>query len=212
MMPVRKGGNFSKIQIPRMTTAAELQGPTPPAAPVQAHRVTDRTAPGKFLCSVWRTHFYSTIFAAPILIVMALSGLVIMYTEPITGLLYSKTTRVIVDGHLSLSLQARQVAAARSAPKGATLFRVVTPKEPDRVSEFYYPGPRPDPSCAPAAQQFRPSSPPRLTASRPSPPRSGCRLRLFGFLKSQSASRTRWVLDAQRDFLNEGRPGLCLGR
>jgi len=29
--------------------------------------------------------FYSTILAAPILIVMALSGLVIMYAEPITG-------------------------------------------------------------------------------------------------------------------------------
>ena len=75
-----------------MTTAAEFQGPTPPAAAVQAHRVTDRTAAGEFLCSVWRTRFYSTILAAPVLIVMALSGLVIMYTEPITGLLYSKTT------------------------------------------------------------------------------------------------------------------------
>ncbi|HZS20357.1 MAG TPA: PepSY domain-containing protein [Pseudonocardiaceae bacterium] len=121
-----------------MAIATQFQGPTPPAAPVRAHRVTDRTAPGKFLRSVWRTHFYSAIFAAPILIVMALSGLVIMYTEPITGLLYSKTTRVIADGHPPLSLQAQQVAADRAAPKGATLFRVVTPKGPDRVSEFYY--------------------------------------------------------------------------
>ncbi len=102
------------------------------------HRVTDRTAPGKFLRSVWRIHFYSAIFAAPILVVMALSGLVIMYTEPITGLLYSDTTRVTPPGRAPLSLQAQQAAADRVAPEGAALFRVVTPKEPDRVSEFHY--------------------------------------------------------------------------
>lgn len=81
-----------------MTTVAELPGSTPPAQPEREHRITERTAPGKFLRSVWRTHFYSAIFAAPILIVMALSGLVIMYTEPITGLLNSATTRVSPEG------------------------------------------------------------------------------------------------------------------
>jgi len=121
-----------------MTTAAEFQLPPPPAPPVRAHRITDRTAPGRFLRSVWRIHFYSAVFAAPILIVLALSGLVIMYTEPITGLLYAKTTRVTAAGHAPLSLSAQQVVADQAAPKGATLFRVVTPKEPDRVSEFYY--------------------------------------------------------------------------
>lgn len=121
-----------------MTTVAELQGPTPPAQPERVHRVTERTAPGKFLRSVWRTHFYSAIFAASILIVMALSGLVIMYTEPITGLLYAGSTRVAAEGRAPLSLQAQQTAAERIAPAGAALFRVITPKAPDRISEFYY--------------------------------------------------------------------------
>ncbi len=122
-----------------MTAVAEFtDGTVPPDQPVPEHRVTDRTAPGKFLRSVWRTHFYSAIFAAPILVVMALSGLVIMYTEPITGALYSDTTRVAAQGRAPLGLQAQQAAADRVAPQGATMFRVVTPKEPDRVSEFYY--------------------------------------------------------------------------
>jgi uncharacterized iron-regulated membrane protein len=122
-----------------VTTAAEFtDGTIPPAQPQKIHRVTDRTAPGKFLRSVWRTHFYSAIFAAPILIVMALTGLVIMYTEPITGLLYSGTTRVAAQGRVPVSLQIQQAAADRVAPPGAALFRVVTPKEPDRVSQFYY--------------------------------------------------------------------------
>jgi uncharacterized iron-regulated membrane protein len=127
------------IEEAHVTTAAEFTGGAiPPAQPVKAHRVTDRTAPGKFLRSVWRTHFYSAIFAVPILIVMALSGLVIMYTEPISGLLHSGTTRVSAQGRVPVSLPAQQAAADRVVPKGATLFRVVTPKEPDRVSEFYY--------------------------------------------------------------------------
>ncbi len=113
-----------------MTTIAGFQGPTPPAQPVHEHRITERTGPGKFLRSVWRTHFYSAILAAPILIVLALSGLVIMYTEPITGLLYPGTTRVAAQGRAPVSLQAQQTAADRVAPKDATLFRVVTPKEP----------------------------------------------------------------------------------
>lgn len=120
------------------TVAGFTSGSVPPTPPVQVHRVTDRTAPGKFLRSVWRTHFYSAIFAAPILIMMALSGLVIMYTEPITGLLYGSSTRVAAQTRPPLSLQAQQAAADRVAPQGATLFRVVTPKAPDRVSEFYY--------------------------------------------------------------------------
>jgi uncharacterized iron-regulated membrane protein len=121
-----------------VATVAEFQGPTLPAQPERLHRVTERTAPGKFLRSVWRTHFYSAIFATPILIVIALSGLVIMYTEPITGLLYPGSTRVAAEGRTPLSLQAQQAVAKRVAPGGAALFRVVTPEEPDRVSEFYY--------------------------------------------------------------------------
>lgn len=88
-----------------MTAVAEFtDGTIPPTQPVKEHRVTDRTAPGKFLRSVWRTHFYSAIFATPILIVLALSGLVIMYTEPITGLLYSDTTRVAARGIVGMTM------------------------------------------------------------------------------------------------------------
>ncbi|MGH3513806.1 MAG: PepSY domain-containing protein [Pseudonocardiaceae bacterium] len=87
---------------------------------------------------MWRTHFYAALFAAPILILMAITGLVIMYTEPITGLLHPGTTRVATHGQPAMGLAAQQAEAAVAAPPGSTLFRVVTPKQPDRVSEFYY--------------------------------------------------------------------------
>ena len=87
---------------------------------------------------MWRTHFYSALFAAPILVVMCVTGLVIMYTEPIQGWLSSGATRVARAGHAPLGLSAQQVVADQVAPQGATLFRIVTPKAPDRVSEFYY--------------------------------------------------------------------------
>lgn len=74
-----------------MAVAAEYAGGTPTPRPVGTHQVTERTAPGKFLRTVWRTHFYAAIIAAPILALMAITGLVIMYTEPITGLLHPGT-------------------------------------------------------------------------------------------------------------------------
>jgi uncharacterized iron-regulated membrane protein len=69
---------------------------------------------------------------------MCVTGLVIMYTEPIQGWLSSGATRVARAGHAPLGLSAQQVVADQVAPQGATLFRIVTPKAPDRVSEFYY--------------------------------------------------------------------------
>ncbi len=121
-----------------MATVTEYPRGTPTPRPAGTHQVTERTASGKFLRTVWRTHFYAAIFAGPILLVMALSGLVIMYTEPITGLLRPDTTRVAVTGQPALGLSEQQLKADAAAPPGATLFRVVTPKEPDRVTEFSY--------------------------------------------------------------------------
>jgi uncharacterized iron-regulated membrane protein len=36
--------------------------------------------------AIWRTHFYAGIFAVPFLVMMALTGLVILYTQPIRSL------------------------------------------------------------------------------------------------------------------------------
>ena len=121
-----------------MVSVAEFRQGKPVPRPDGTHRVTDRTAAGQFLRTVWRTHFYAAIFATPILVLMAITGLVIMYTEPITGLLHPGTTRVAAHGQPALGLAAQQAKADAVAPPGSALFRVVTPKQPDRVSEFYY--------------------------------------------------------------------------
>ncbi|MGH3719964.1 MAG: PepSY-associated TM helix domain-containing protein [Pseudonocardiaceae bacterium] len=121
-----------------MVSLAEFRQGTPIPRPAGTHQVTERTAPGRFLRTVWRTHFYAAIFATPILVLMAITGLIIMYTEPVTGLLHPGATRVAAHGQPALGLATQQATAAAAAPPGATLFRVVTPKEPDRVTEFFY--------------------------------------------------------------------------
>lgn len=104
----------------------------------QVHQVTERTKAGRFVRSVWRVHFYAALFATPVLICLALSGLVIMYTDPIEGALYGDKTRVSAAGREALPLSAQREAADTAAGEAAALFRVVTPSGPDRVTRFFY--------------------------------------------------------------------------
>jgi uncharacterized iron-regulated membrane protein len=109
-----------------MAVVAQYADGTPTPRPVGTHQVTERTASGKFLRTVWRTHFYAAIFAAPLLALMAITGLVIMYIEPITGLLHPGSTRVAAHAQPTLGLGQQQAQTDAVAAPGATLFRVVT--------------------------------------------------------------------------------------
>lgn len=54
---------------------------------------------------MWRIHFYAGVFAMPFIVLMALTGLVILYTQPIHGL---------TQGNLrTVSTQSTTVSAGR---------------------------------------------------------------------------------------------------
>lgn len=63
--------------------------------------------------AVWRTHFYAGIFAMPFMVLMALTGLVILYTQPIQSLTQGDLRNVKDTGDwISFDAQADAVAAA----------------------------------------------------------------------------------------------------
>jgi uncharacterized iron-regulated membrane protein len=75
--------------------------------------------------SVWRLHFYSGMFAMPFVVFMALSGLVILYTQPLQSLTAGHLYNVgRGESVVAYELQAR--AAQNAFPK-ATLTGIVTP-------------------------------------------------------------------------------------
>ena len=64
--------------------------------PVQPDPASSDADSSRFWRSVWRTHFYAGIFAMPILVLLAVTGLVILYTDPINDLQFGELQRVEV--------------------------------------------------------------------------------------------------------------------
>lgn len=84
--------------------------------------------------SIWRTHFYAGFFAAPILMLLALTGLVILYTEPIERVVNGPLVTV-QPGGATVSLDRQRAAVAERYPAWS-LVAVTPPKAADRSTEF----------------------------------------------------------------------------
>jgi uncharacterized iron-regulated membrane protein len=85
--------------------------------------------------SVWRIHFYSGMFAMPFILLMAVTGLVILYTQPIEDLTQGDVRKVDVgDSVVSFDEQA---AAVESAYPDATVYDLTPPGDDDRASRFF---------------------------------------------------------------------------
>ena len=83
---------------------------------------------GRIWRSIWRTHFYAGIFAGPVMVWLALTGLVILYTGPLNSLIHGDLERVAIRP-TTVSLES-QVNAAREAMPSGTLESVTPPARP----------------------------------------------------------------------------------
>jgi uncharacterized iron-regulated membrane protein len=84
--------------------------------------------------SVWRLHFYSGIFAMPFILLMAITGLVILHTQPIHSLL-SGDKYTVAKGSTTVPYDVQAQAAQARFPK-ATVTGVVTPHNATSASIF----------------------------------------------------------------------------
>ncbi|MFN8025155.1 MAG: PepSY domain-containing protein [Acidimicrobiia bacterium] len=84
--------------------------------------------------SVWRLHFYSGIFAAPILVMFALTGLVILYTQPIHDFLQGDLRTVSAQG-APRSYAAQERAVERAYPDN-TIASMTVPTNDTHSTEF----------------------------------------------------------------------------
>jgi uncharacterized iron-regulated membrane protein len=87
-------------------SAHDPDGASPSAAAIAADRASRRWR------TVWRVHFYAGIFSMPFIVVMALTGLVILYTQPIQDLTEGGLRRVDAQelAYVSYDSQAEAVA------------------------------------------------------------------------------------------------------
>jgi uncharacterized iron-regulated membrane protein len=82
--------------------------------------------------TVWRIHFYSGIFALPFILLMAITGLVILYTQPIQDWIHGDLYKVDV-GEETVPYE-DQVAAVEEAYPDAEVISMTTPSAADRAT------------------------------------------------------------------------------
>jgi uncharacterized iron-regulated membrane protein len=83
--------------------------------------------------TVWRIHFYSGVFAFPFILLMAVTGLVILYTQPIQDWTEDEI-RTVTVGETRLSYD--EQAAAVEAAYDDSIVAFTPPTAPDRASIF----------------------------------------------------------------------------
>lgn len=93
----------------------------------------DALASNRLYRAVWRWHFYAGLIVIPFLIVLAVTGLVMVYGNSVETFLGKK--HVVEPGGERASLVAQADAAVASLP-GGTLSMMVRPADPDRATVF----------------------------------------------------------------------------
>lgn len=83
--------------------------------------------------SIWRMHFYAGMFAVPFIVLMALTGLVILYTQPIQDA--TDDGRTVARGAQVQSYDAQQAAAAAAFPDGSIISMTV-PRDASHATVF----------------------------------------------------------------------------
>lgn len=111
-----------------MTDLTSFEGGAAAATPNDAARLSTR-----LYAAVWRWHFYAGIFVAPFLTMLAVTGLIILYTSVIDGREGEKISVPISGTAQPLTRQAE--AALAAAPEGR-LVEWISPYHDGGVSVF----------------------------------------------------------------------------
>lgn len=100
-------------------------------APAQAAPLLDRGAARALYQAAWRWHFYAGLFVAPFLVMLALTGLLMLWASATTDLNGERMTVPVTGEPAPVSAL---IAAAEGAVPGGTALRYVEPRGPGQVA------------------------------------------------------------------------------
>jgi uncharacterized iron-regulated membrane protein len=92
---------------------------------------SETKTPNRLYFAVWRWHFYAGLYAIPFLIMLAATGLVMLWIAVLTGIGDEKLTIPRGDQPLAVS---ELITAAEAALPGATATQYVAPLSPDQIA------------------------------------------------------------------------------
>ena len=94
----------------------------------------ERRGQAAILRRIWRLHFWIGLFAAPVLILLAGTGLIILYTQPLDLWLH-RDLQVVSPSASAVSLDAQIDPARRHVNSAMVLDAVTPPQSPDRSTQ-----------------------------------------------------------------------------
>ena len=89
---------------------------------------------GRFYAAVWRWHFYAGLYVIPFLVMLAITGLIMLWVSVIDGREGEKGFRVVPQAS-EVPVSAQADAARAAAPEGV-VKHYLSPLGPDRVALF----------------------------------------------------------------------------
>lgn len=95
---------------------------------------TQRRGDAAVLRRIWRLHFWVGLFSAPTLIVLAATGLIILYTQPLDLWLH-RDLKVVTPSASSVTLDAQIATARQHVAPDMVLDAVTPPESPDRSTQ-----------------------------------------------------------------------------
>ncbi|WP_428926732.1 PepSY-associated TM helix domain-containing protein [Marinibacterium sp. SX1] len=100
---------------------------------VGARETVAPAAASKLYFAAWRWHFYAGLYVIPFFLMLAVTGLCMLWIAHLGGRDGERITVVPGDAPMALSQQA---AAARDAVPGGRLMQYIAPREADRAAVF----------------------------------------------------------------------------
>ncbi len=106
----------------------EPSPPTPDSTPTTAPAGSGGGEGSRQWRSLWRMHFYAGMFAIPFILLMATTGLVILYTQPLRDATEGDR-RVVDKGDRIVSYDEQAQAVAEAYPDTPVLYMITPPDE-----------------------------------------------------------------------------------
>jgi uncharacterized iron-regulated membrane protein len=94
---------------------------------------TDTQAPNRLYFAAWRWHFYAGLYVVPFLVMLAVTGLVMLWVSSMTELNGERAR--VAPGTDPLPVSQLQAAAEAAVP-GSSATQYIAPMGPDRVAAF----------------------------------------------------------------------------
>jgi uncharacterized iron-regulated membrane protein len=95
--------------------------------------MTTDTTPNRLYFAAWRWHFYAGLYVVPFLVMLAVTGLIMLWVSSMTEL---NGERARITPGTDLFPVSQLQAAAEAAVPGSTATQYISPMGPDRVAAF----------------------------------------------------------------------------